>query len=100
MPSTGVLFSTDLFGSERKYTVETMPRLPITIEFATAADAQRAVTAMRAPRPSLSRDLAAQIAKLTPVAHGRDLELDIAPLFARPELLDEMQAAIERIRKQ
>jgi hypothetical protein len=99
VPSTGVVFSTDLFASEQKYTAETAPRLPLTIEFASPADAQRAMAALHAPHPSLSRALAAQLEKLAPVMRGRDLEIDLAPVFTRPELLDEMRAAIERIRK-
>jgi hypothetical protein len=100
VPSTGVLFATDVLVTGRKYTAETVPRIPITIEFANPADVQRAVTALHAPHPLLSRPLAAQLARLAPVARGRDLELDIAPVFAHPELLDEVPAAVDRIRKQ
>jgi hypothetical protein len=98
VPSTGVRFATDFILTERKDTSQPMPRLPLTLAFASAADAQRAVAALRAPRPSLSPALAAQLAKLAPVARDRELEIDIAPLFSQPALFDEMRTALERIR--
>ena len=99
VPSTAVLFETDLIARGRKYTAKTRPRIPITIEFASHADVQRAIAALRAPHPSLSRAVVAQLSKLAPIDRDRDLELDIGALFAHPELYEEMQAALERIMK-
>ena len=94
MPSTGVRFATDQFGHEAKDGAP--PRLPITIEFATPADARRALAATRVPRPALSKALVAQLATLAPATSGRDLELDLAPVLASPELYGELRVAVEK----
>ncbi len=99
VPSTGMRFATDMFGSGHKFTAETAPRIAVTLEFATPRDVTRVVAALRAPHPALSPALAAQLAKLAPIANGNELELDIAPIFSRPELYDELRAALVRIGK-
>jgi hypothetical protein len=102
VPSTGVRFATDLLAGNVKFTAATAPRIPLTLDFASPADARRAIAALRAPHPTLSPALAAQIAKLAPVATGPTssaLEIDIAPIFSRPELVGELQAAVARLAK-
>jgi hypothetical protein len=103
VPSTSVLFANDLLSSEQKLTADTMPRIPVTIEFDSPEDAKRAVAAIRVPHKGLSQALNDVLGKLAPVAHGHDVEIDIAPIFSsnasHPELMSEMSAAITRVRE-
>jgi hypothetical protein len=73
-----------------------MPRLPITVELACPADAQRAAAALHAPRKTVSPAVAGMLAQFAVNARGSELEIDVAPLFAHLELIEEVRAALER----
>jgi hypothetical protein len=95
VPSTAVWFSFELTNG-RKYTAQNMPRLPITVGFACPADARRAAAALHAPRKTLSPAVGGMLAQFAVNARGSELEIDVAPLFAHLELIDEVRAALER----
>ena len=90
VPSHGFFFAGDLAASGAA-----ADAAPLTFVFASPDDAARAAAgfAKAATSARHSASVKRVLAELRPVARGRDVELDIRPLFASPGVLEELTAS-------